>query len=319
MNWFLAVVVPSAAAVTFLCGIAWRVLRWANTPVPFRIPLTAGQQASLPFLKPNRLDNPSTTFGASVRVAFEVLFFRSLLRNVALERQPGGRLAYLEALGLWAGALAFHYALLVVLLRHLRLVLEPVPAIVTRLVALDTAFEIGVPAVYASDVVLLAALGFLAGRRVASAPLRQLSLFSDYALPLLIGAVAVTGVLLRHVVRADVVAVKALALGLVTLTPPRTTSLPPLALLHIALASTLVALLPFTKLVHMAAMFLSPTRTLANTSRTKRHVNPWHTVAQPHTYAEWETHFRDKLLAAGLPVEESAADRVAAAGSGTDA
>jgi nitrate reductase gamma subunit len=317
VNWVVAFIVPSAAALIFICGITWRVWRWAKAPVPFRIPLTAGQQASLSFLKRARLDNPSTTLGACARVASEVLLFRSLLRNAALKRLPGGRPVYLEAYGLWAGAVAFHYALLVVLVRHLRLVLEPVPTVITRLVAADGWFEVGVPPVLASDVVLLVALGSLVGRRVVSADLRRLSLVADYVLPLLIGAVAVTGVLLRHVGRVDVVAVKAIALGIVTFSPPRATALPLLALLHIVLASTLLAVLPFSKLVHMAAMFLSPTRNLANTSRARRHVNPWNPQPALHPYSEWEHEFRDRMVAAGVPLDNSASGQ-AAAGSGTD-
>ncbi len=46
-RWPLAVLVPAGGAVLFLAGVAWRVLSWANSPVPFRIPVTCGQQASL--------------------------------------------------------------------------------------------------------------------------------------------------------------------------------------------------------------------------------------------------------------------------------
>jgi hypothetical protein len=59
-----------------------------------------------------------------------------------------------------------------------------------------------------------------------------------------------------------------------------------------------------SKLVHMGGVFLSPTRNLANNSRTRRHINPWNYPVKGHTYAEYEDEFRDKMKAAGLPVEK---------------
>ena len=55
--------------------------------------------------------------------------------------------------------------------------------------------------------------------------------------------------------------------------------------------------------MHMGGVFLSPTRNLANNSRSRRHINPWNAPVKTHTYAEWEEEFRDKMLAAGIPVE----------------
>ena len=50
-------------------------------------------------------------------------------------------------------------------------------------------------------------------------------------------------------------------------------------------------------------MFLSPTRNLANNNRTERHVNPWNYPVKVHTYQEWEDEFREKMRAAGMPLE----------------
>jgi hypothetical protein len=55
--------------------------------------------------------------------------------------------------------------------------------------------------------------------------------------------------------------------------------------------------------MHMGGVFLSPTRNLANTNRMKRHINPWNSPVKVHTYEEWEDEFRDKIKAAGLPLE----------------
>ena len=56
----LGVVLPYLAVALFLGGLIYRVMSWANIPVPFRIPTTCGQQKSLPWIKQAKLDNPIT-------------------------------------------------------------------------------------------------------------------------------------------------------------------------------------------------------------------------------------------------------------------
>jgi nitrate reductase gamma subunit len=73
---------------------------------------------------------------------------------------------------------------------------------------------------------------------------------------------------------------------------------------HLVLLSALIAWFPFSKLMHMGGVFLSPTRNLANNNRTERHVNPWNYPVKVHTYQEWEDEFREKMRAAGLPLEK---------------
>jgi len=62
--------------------------------------------------------------------------------------------------------------------------------------------------------------------------------------------------------------------------------------------------IPMSKLMHMAGVFLSPTRNLANDNRMNRHVNPWNAPVKVHTYEEYEDEFRDKMKLAGLPVDK---------------
>jgi nitrate reductase gamma subunit len=296
---------PVAAIVVFLAGLAARVVRWAASPVPFRIPTTTGQQRSLGWIRPSRLDNPSTALGVVGRMALEVLLFRSLFRNTRAELRAGARLVHGEDKFLWLGALAFHYAFLVILLRHLRFFLEPVPAFVTALGNLDGFFRVATPTLYATDVIIIAALGYLLVRRLRQAPLSYVSLVSDYfALFLLLG-LAGSGIVMRYFTRDDVVAVKQLALGIVTFSPVVPTTVSAFFYMHLFLLTTLLAYFPFSKLVHMAGIFLSPTRNLANNNRMKRHVNPWNYPVKVHTYEEWEDEFRDKLKAAGLPIERA--------------
>jgi nitrate reductase gamma subunit len=298
----LAMAVPYAGFAIFLAGFCYRVAKWASSPVPFRIPSTCGQQKSLPWLKHASLDNPSSTAGAIGRMGLEVLLFRSLFRNNRARLQDG-RFVFGEAKFLWLGAMAFHWALLLVLLRHLRLFLQPVPAFVIALQKADGFFQLGTPELYLSDLILLAGLGYLLLRRLSDPLVRFVSLFTDYfALFLLLG-IAISGVLMRYVTRVDVVGVKQLALGLATLHPETPAGLNGVFFVHLVLVSVLAAYFPFSKLMHMGGIFLSPTRNLANNNRAKRHINPWNYPVKTHPYEEWEHEFHDKIVAAGLPLE----------------
>jgi nitrate reductase gamma subunit len=298
----LTLAVPYAALAIFLVGFCARVLRWAWVPVPFHIPTTCGQQKALAWIKPSKVDNPSSRWGVFARMAAEILLFRSLFRNNRA-RMAEKRLILGESKYLWLGALAFHWALLLIQLRHLRLFIEPVPAWIDGLERLDSFFQVGAPQIYLSDVIVLAALAYLLYRRFRDPAVRFISLFTDYfALFLLLG-IAVSGVLMRYFVRVDILSVKQFALSLAAFHPIDPSTLNPLFLAHLLLVCTLAAYFPFSKLMHMGGVFLSPTRNLANDSRRRRHVNPWNYPVKKHTYAEWEEEFRDKLKAAGIPLE----------------
>jgi len=299
---FLAVAVPYAALAIFLVGVCYRVLRWAWTPVPFRIPTSCGQQKSLPWIKASSGDNPSTGWGVLVRMGFEVLAFRSLFRNNEA-RLDKGRLVIVENKYLWLGAIAFHWSLLMILLRHLRFLVEPVPAFVFRLHHVDSFFQLTLPDFYISDAVIIVTLAYLLLRRLRDPLVRYMSLFTDYfALFLLLG-IAASGVLMRYALHPDIVAIKQFALGLASFHPIAPSALSAMPLVHVLLVSALAAYFPFSKLMHMGGVFLSPTRNLANNNRSHRHINPWNYPVRTHTYAEWEAEFHDKIKAAGLPLD----------------
>jgi len=305
----LAVLIPYAACAAFLVGFCPRVTRWAWAPVPFRIPTTCGQQKSLPWIKPASLDNPSTGWGAFRRMTLEILLFRSLFRNNRA-RLHDRRLVLGDDRYLWLGALTFHWSLLVILLRHLRLFLQPVPVFVSALSRLDGAFRVGTPAVYVSDVVVLGTLVYLAARRFRNPQVRYLSLPSDYLALFLLLGIVISGLLMRFVFRVDVAAIKQFALGLAAFQPSVPSALTTIFLAHLFLVSALAAYFPFSTLMHMGGVFLSPTRNLANNNRSKRHVNPWNHPVKTHSYAEWEDEFRDKLKAAKLPLETEDAGKI---------
>jgi len=283
-----AAIIAYLAFAVFVAGTLWRVVAWARAPVPFPIALTCGQQKSLEGIRAAWLENPWTPAGAACRTALEALLFRSLFRNSRAQFLPGPRFVYRGDRSLWAGALLFHGCLLWVWAGHLRFFVE------RALLA---------PANRFVDAGLLVGLAFLFLRRVLDRRLRYVTLAADYLPLALLATVAGSGVLMRWWWYTDVVAVQRFGLGLATFHPVALEGVGLLFYIHLFAASALAASIPFTRLAHMAGVFFSPTRNLPNDSRGRRHRNPWLTPAQVHTYVEWEDEFRDRLRAAGLPLE----------------
>ena len=299
------VVLPYVAVLVFLIGFVAKVLSWAKVPVPFRIPTTCGQQKSLPWIKPSPIENPSSKGQVVVRMFLEVFAFRSLARNTVTEVRPDGQVTHASTKWLWAASLAFHWCFLVVIIRHLRFFLDPVPFAVTGLAKLDGLMEIGVPELYVSGAVLLAGVTYLLIRRLFIPLMRYTSLPADYFPLFLIMGIAATGLLLRHVVRTDVTGAKELTMGLVSFSP----AIPAggihwLFFAHLLLVSTLLIYFPFSKLMHMGGVFLSPTRNMANNNRAVHHQNPWDYPVKTHPYDEYEDEFRDKMKRAGIAVDK---------------
>lgn len=305
METFFGIFIPYVAVAVFLIGFVWKIVNWAKAPVPFRIPSTCGQQKSLPWMKYNYTDCPYTKTGVVLRMALEVLLFRSLFRNTKFE-QHGDRLTYRWEKWLWIFALLFHYAFLVTVIRHLRFFAEPVPFFVQWTEGLDGFLQLGLPGLFLSGVVLAAAAIFLLLRRMFMHEMRYISLSSDYFPLFLIIAIAVSGILMRYFTKVDVVAIKELTLGLVTFGPTIPEGVGGLFYVHMFLVSVLLIYFPFSKLMHLGGVFMSPTRNLPNNSRAVRHVNPWNYPVKVHTYEEYEEEFRDKMVEAGLPVEKGA-------------
>ena len=300
-------VLPYVAVVLFLGGLIYRVLGWAKSPVPFRIPTTCGQQKSHSWIKQSKYDNPSDTFGVIVRMALEILLFRSLFRNTKAQLNSNGpKLAYASSYWLWLFSLVFHWTFLIVLLRHLRFFAEPIPAWVLAIQNVDGFLQIGVPLVLVTGILLLASVTYLFLRRLYSDKLRYISLPSDYFPLFLIIGIATTGILMRYFYKTDVVGIKEITMGLVTLSPvTEVQGISSLFYVHFFLVTVLFAYFPFSKLVHGAGAMMSPTRNLANNNRAKRHINPWNDPnIKPHPYSAYEDEFREKMKAAGIPVEK---------------
>lgn len=310
LELFFGIVVPYIALGVFLLGVVYKILQWAKVPVPFRIPTTCGQQKSLPFIENKPLENPHNTLSVIGRMALEIFLFRSLFRNTKsdlAQEASGPRLVYGSTKWLWLAGLLFHYTFLIIFIRHFKFFVEPVPSFVLALQSLDGFFQIGLPILYLTDVVVVVAVTYLLLRRLWVPQLRYISLASDYFPLLLILGIVGTGMWMRYFGKVDLLGVKELATGLLTFAP-RLPAEPIGAMfyVHLFLVSALMIYFPFSKLMHMPGVFMSPTRNMVNNNRAVRHVNPWAAQMRQsfHTYAAYEDEFRPLMKAAGLPLDK---------------
>lgn len=218
------------AAAILLVGLALRIRLYAKTPAPLKIPTTPA---------------PITRGGVFWRMAREVTLFESLFKSNKWT---------------WAFGWVFHVALAVVLFRHLRYFLQPVPEIVALMQPL------GVLAGFAMVAGLLA----LWGRRLVVERVRYITGPSDHLMLALLVMIGVSGLSMKYVAHTDIVAVKAFFLGLMYFDwkpLPADINL----LVHLSLVLTLMIIFPFSKLLHAPGVFFSPTRNQADDSRERRY------------------------------------------------
>ncbi|MDR9501002.1 MAG: sulfate reduction electron transfer complex DsrMKJOP subunit DsrM [Desulfurivibrionaceae bacterium] len=303
----VGVILPTIAFLVLIVGIIRKVIDWAKSPVPFKIPTTCGQAKSLSFIKEDRFECPNSKSDVIVRMFLEIFLFRSLFRNTSagIKSNNSPKLHYGPSLWLWLFGILFHYTFLIIVLRHLRLFTEPVLPGLAILEYLDGFVQIGAPVLYQSNIIFMAALVALFVRRLVMPQVRYISLGTDYFPLLLIFAIGATGMLMRHYFRVDVTAVKGLTMGLVTLNWTNPGTIHPVFFIHVTLVSTLMLYFPFSKLMHAGGIFFSPTRNMANDSRAKRHINPWNDPnIKPHSYAAYEDDFREFMVEADIPVDK---------------
>jgi len=163
-----------AATAMLVAGVARKVVEYARTPAPLKIPTTPA---------------PATSAGVAGRMAREVVLFESLYRANKW---------------IWLFGWVFHVALLVVLVRHLRYFTDPVWS------AVAIAQPFGIYAGFA----MLAGLAGLWARRFLVERIRYISTLSDHLMLALLVAIGASGLAMKYVAHTDVVAVKAFMLGL---------------------------------------------------------------------------------------------------------
>ena len=223
-----------AATAVLLAGLVRKLVDYARTPAPLKIPTTPA---------------PLTSTGVGLRVAREVMFFESLFRSSKWT---------------WIFGWTFHFALLLVLLRHLRYFQQPVWLPVTWMQPFGR---------YAGFAMVAGLCGLWA-RRFLVDRVRYISTPSDHLMLVLLLAIGLTGLGMSFVAHTDIVALKAFTLGLLRFDPqPLPTD--PLLLVHLALVALLMTVFPISKLLHAPGLFFSPTRNQTDTSREARHIAAW--------------------------------------------
>jgi nitrate reductase gamma subunit len=158
----------------FVIGLARKILSYAKTPAPLKIPTTPA---------------PTTVAGVRWRMAREVVFFESLFKSSKWT---------------WIFGWAFHVTLLLVVLRHLRYFQDPVwlPVVLVQPFGTYAGF------------IMVAALGGLWARRWLVDRVRYISTPSDHLMLALLIFIGITGLAMRFVAHTDILAVKAFVLGL---------------------------------------------------------------------------------------------------------
>ncbi|MDW8001224.1 MAG: sulfate reduction electron transfer complex DsrMKJOP subunit DsrM [Deltaproteobacteria bacterium] len=304
LEFLFSIVVPYLALAIFFLGSIHRVVLWSTSPQPFNITLSAGQNKSFRWIRTSYVESPHSKFGVILRMITEVLLFRSLLRNERVKTHESRWLVFTPKKGLWFLAMIFHYSLLVIVLKHLRFFFEPTPFFLDLILRIDKFFELSLPSLSLTEVLVLVGTVGLLLRRILSKEIKYISLFGDYFILLLILTLVLTGILLKHSFRVDLLDVKRFCIGLFTFNPHVPSKVGLTFYVHLFFVSVLLVYFPYSKLVHAKGVFFSPTRNLPNNSRQKRYINPWNYPVKVKSYEEWEEEYRDMLKEANIPLDK---------------
>jgi nitrate reductase gamma subunit len=222
------------ATAVFVVGVAMKIRQYARTPSPLKIATTPA---------------PLTPTGVGWRLTREVVFFESLFRSNKWT---------------WLFGWMFHFALLLVVLRHLRYFQDPVwlPVVLIQPFGMYAGFA------------MVAGLGGLWARRFLVDRVRYISTPSDHLMLALLIAIGLTGLGMRFVAHTDIVAVKAFMLGLMVF-DWQPLPADPVLLAHLSLVALLMIIFPISKLLHAPGLFFSPTRNMTDNPREARHVAAW--------------------------------------------
>lgn len=222
------------ATLLLIAGVARKIVIYARTPAPLKIPTTPA---------------PLTKKGVAWRLTKEVLVFRSLFNANKW---------------IWLFGWVFHVALLLVLLRHLRYVTEPVWTWVILIQPFGK---------YAAFAMVIGLFGLWA-RRFLVDRIRYISSPSDHLMLMLLIAIGLSGLAMKYVAHTDIVAVKTYMLGLLYFDiQPLPTN--PYLIIHLTLVIILMIIFPISKLIHAPGLFFSPTRNQVDDARDVRHVAGW--------------------------------------------
>ena len=227
-------IVMIIAFAVLILGLAYKVRQYWRTPAPLKIATTPA---------------PTSGVGVLMRMAREVLLFESLFK--------ANKWA-------WIFGYLFHFALVLVLARHLRYFTEPVWTWVVMIQPFGK---------YAGFVMVISLAGLWL-RRLFVDRVRYISSPSDHLMLILLVAIGLSGLGMKYVAHTDIVALKAFTLGLMYFDWQ---PLPddPLVIIHLGLVAILMIVFPFSKLLHAPGVFFSPTRNQVDNPREYRHLAAW--------------------------------------------
>ncbi|NOX42374.1 MAG: respiratory nitrate reductase subunit gamma [Gammaproteobacteria bacterium] len=222
------------ATLLFIVGVARKIVIYARTPAPLKIPT---------------MPAPLTKKGVAWRLTKEVVVFRSLFNANKW---------------IWLFGWLFHVGLLLVLLRHLRYVTEPVWTWVVLIQPFGK---------YAAFAMLIGLFGLWA-RRFLVDRIRYISSPSDHLMLMLLIAIGLSGLGMTYIDHTDIVSLKAYVLGLMYFDiQPLPSNL--YLITHLTLVVILMIIFPISKLIHAPGLFFSPTRNQVDNSRDVRHTAGW--------------------------------------------
>lgn len=222
------------ATVILVGGLAYKIYQYAKTPAPLKIPTTPA---------------PTTRGGVVLRLGREVLLFESLFKSNKW---------------IWIFGYMFHIGLALVVVRHLRYVMDPMPELLILIQPLG---------IYGGMAMVAGLLGLWA-RRIFVERIRYISNPSDHLILALLVMIGITGLSMKFLSHTDIVLVKNFILGLYVFDiRPLPTDIP--LLVHLFLVAVLMIIFPISKLLHAPGVFFSPTRNQVDNPRERRHLAPW--------------------------------------------
>jgi len=224
----VGVILPYAAIVVFVGGMAYRFFIWQKLKAP---PMT---------LFPAPADDKSNT----VNTIQEALFFKSLFK--------GDRV-------LWVLAWVFHAVLLLIVVGHFR-VFTNVDALLEPVLGEEGIHAMSAYAGGAAGILILVAVVLILVRRMTLQRVREITGGADYAALLLIGAIIITGNVMRFgAEHFNLALTREYFAALATFS--NVTDMKALAnnafLLHMCLAFVLIMVIPFSKILHFGGIFFT--------------------------------------------------------------
>ena len=205
-----------------------------TTPAPLKIAITPA---------------PTTKSGVIIKMARELLLFESLFKSNKW---------------IWLFGYIFHFAMVLVLIRHIRYFTDPVWGWVVLMQPIGK---------YASFFMTFSLLALWA-RRFLVDRVRYISSPSDHLMLILLLGIATSGLAIKYIDHTDIMALKAFTLGLIYF---EWNPLPshPILVVHLILVGILLLVFPFSKLLHAPGVFFSPTRNQSDNPREFRHLTAW--------------------------------------------